>query len=242
MIVFDVDGTLIGGEETDWRSFDDAFAEATGSPFEKGFFNDLPEVTAKAIVHRALAARPQTERDELEGTIRAGYLKRLRAAHALNQHSFLAANGCAELLSQLRASGLPLAIATGDWRETITFKLTAAGVAFEGIPMATSSDYYSRAEIIAGAVKEAGGSLDDAIYIGDGSWDLRACRQLGIPFVGVGRRHELLLSHGAEHVVRDLTPALFWAALRRLSESHAKRETLRALKAVIARLPESGAF
>lgn len=237
MIVFDVDGTLIGGEETDWRSFEAAFAEATGSPFEKGFFTDLPEVTAKAIVHRALAARPQSERDALEVAIRAGYLRRLQAAHALDRHAFIPALGCAELLVQLQASGLPVAIATGDWRESISFKLGAAGVAFTGIPMATSSEYYSRAEIIAAAVKSAGGALSEAIYIGDGPWDLRACRQLGIPFIGVGRRHELLLSHGAEHVVRDLTPAPFWDALRRLAASHVSRETLQVLKVVVARLP-----
>lgn len=54
MIIFDVDGTLIGGERTDWQCFDEAFKEAAGFELTPSFFYSLNEVTAKAIVHQAL--------------------------------------------------------------------------------------------------------------------------------------------------------------------------------------------
>ena len=56
MIVFDADGTLIGGESTDKESFEAAFKEAAGFALEEAFLASLQEVTARAIVHQALGA------------------------------------------------------------------------------------------------------------------------------------------------------------------------------------------
>ena len=43
------------------------------------------------------------------------------------------------------------------------------------------------------------------VYIGDGLWDIRASRSLGIPFIGVGRgeREKMLRAAGAKIVVPD---------------------------------------
>jgi phosphoglycolate phosphatase-like HAD superfamily hydrolase len=210
MIVFDADGTLIGGESTDKESFEAAFKEVAGFALEEAFFASLQEVTAQAIVHQALGAAAPEERRSKERAICEGYLRRLKKAHDGNPASFWAAKGASALLRDLRDKGIPVAIATGDWRETITFKLGAAGIPLDGIPMATSSDFYSRAEIIAAAVVKAGRALHEAIYVGDGLWDLRACRMLGIPFMGVGARRELLRKAGAKYILPSLDPAEFW--------------------------------
>lgn len=218
MIVFDVDGTLIGGETSDWASFEGAFVEAAGFALTSDFFAGLEEVTAQAIVHQALSTLPLPERRAKERAVRDGYLRRLRAAYQNNPRCFPAASGALELLRELIVAKQPVAIATGDWRETISFKLSCAGLDVSTLPMMTSSEHYSRAEIIAAAVSAAGGALHAAIYIGDGLWDLRACRKLGIPFLGVGARIEKLRQAGANHTIADLTPATFWpnvAAARR---------------------------
>ena len=51
------------------------------------------------------------------------------------------------------------------------------------------------------------GEISVAIYVGDGVWDARACRHVGIPFVGigVGSQAEELSKEGAVHVFDDLT-------------------------------------
>jgi phosphoglycolate phosphatase-like HAD superfamily hydrolase len=43
------------------------------------------------------------------------------------------------------------------------------------------------------------------VYFGDGVWDARACRDLRIPFVGIGSgaRAELLRAEGAVAVMAD---------------------------------------
>lgn len=212
MIVFDVDGTLIDGEKADWSSFQSAFEEVAGFVLTPTFFAGIEEVTAQAIVHQALAALPLEERRRKERAIREDFLSRLQAACVLDAAAFRAVQGAVVLLRELQHRGIPVAIATGDWRETITLKLRTAGIAFEDIPLVTSSEFYSRAEIITSAVEKAGGVLQDAIYVGDGLWDLRACKQLGIRFVGVGRRAENLRAAGALHVLADLSPELFWKA------------------------------
>jgi phosphoglycolate phosphatase-like HAD superfamily hydrolase len=206
VIVFDVDGTLIGGEPADWASFDSAFEEVAGFALDRAFFESIDEVTAQAIVHQALADLDPREIRVKELSIQERYLKRLREAHERDPTSFPAVEGAAELLRHFRERGMPIAIATGDWRETISFKLGAAGIPVEGIPLVTSSEFYSRADIISAAIAIAGGKLNEAIYVGDGPWDLRACRKLGIPFVGVGHRVEKLRAAGAAHILAGLDP------------------------------------
>ncbi len=219
MIVFDVDGTLIGGESTDWACFGAAFEEVGGFALTNSFFAGIEEITAQAIVHQALCALPPEERRLKERSVCQGFLRRLKDAHSNDPSSFVAVNGAMALIRELKERGIPIAIATGDWRETICFKLCAAGISFDDIPMVTSSEFYSRAEIIAAAVVKAGGSLDEAIYVGDGLWDLRACEKLGIRFIGIGHRAEKLRDAGAKHVLRDLSPLEFWRVVEVLDES-----------------------
>ena len=217
MIVFDVDGTLVGGERTDWKCFDDAFEEAAGFPFPSGFFERIEEVTARAIVHQALHGYPEDEKRRIEACTCQGFRRRLEEAHREDRNAFPAIHGAASLIEDIQQRGIPLAIATGDWMETITFKLEAAELSVEGIPMVTSSHCYSRAEIIRAAVREAGGRLSHCVYVGDGHWDLRACQKLGIAFIGCGNKKETLEAGGAQHLVESLGRTHFWVAFERIS-------------------------
>jgi phosphoglycolate phosphatase-like HAD superfamily hydrolase len=210
MIVFDVDGTLIGGEATDWASFDAAFEEAAGFALDESFFQGIEEITAQAIVHQALAGLSPDERRSKEREVCDGYLRRLIKAQRSDPATFTACEGVHDLLRDLKEKGVSVAIATGDWRETILFKMQAAEILFDGIPIVTSSEFYSRADIISSAVAQSGGRLAEAIYVGDGLWDLRATKKLGIPFIGVGLKTEKLISAGALNIASNLSPNEFW--------------------------------
>jgi phosphoglycolate phosphatase-like HAD superfamily hydrolase len=217
LIIFDVDGTLVGGESADWASFSAAFKEAAGFAFAPDFFLRIEEITAQAIVHQALVNHTLEEKKAIESAVRCGYLKYLTAAHKNDPCAFSSTPGSIALLEDLKSRQIPLAIATGDWFETITFKLTAASIPFKHLPMATSSDRYSRADIIALAAAKAGVPIDGAIYVGDGAWDFRACKKLGIPFIGVGSKVEKLRQAGATHILPDLTPATFWQTVEKIT-------------------------
>jgi phosphoglycolate phosphatase-like HAD superfamily hydrolase len=210
MIVFDVDGTLIGGEATDWASFDAAFEEVAGFALDEPFLQSIGEITAQAIVHQALAGLSLDERRSKERQVRDGYLRRLIKAQHSDPSTFTACEGVHDLLCDLKEKGVSVAIATGDWRETILFKMQAAGIRFDEFPIVTSSDFYSRADIISASVARSGRKLAEAIYVGDGLWDLRATKKLGIPFIGVGLKSEKLIGAGASHIALNLSPNEFW--------------------------------
>jgi len=210
MIVFDVDGTLLGGESYDWTAFEDAFEEAAGFRLTKEFFSNLEEVTAKAIVHQALPELDEEERTVIEYKTRDGYLSRLQDVFQNDPNSFPAVHGVIELLEEIQNRNIPIAIATGDWRPTITLKLKAAKIPFDHLPLVTSCDHYHRHESIASAIKKAGGTLDNAIYVGDGVWDLKATQKLGIHFIGCGSRRERLRDAGAKHVLDSFAQEEFW--------------------------------
>ena len=145
-----------------------------------------------------------------EERIRAEYLAGLRRAHGADAQAFAPRSGVPELLAHLESQpGVGVAIATGDWLETISFKLGASGLDVSRYPMATSSDRPRRPDIIRLAAQRAGRDLADVVYVGDGVWDLKACQELGVPFIGTGSRPHLLKDAGAQYVLEVLEPQPF---------------------------------
>jgi beta-phosphoglucomutase-like phosphatase (HAD superfamily) len=98
-------------------------------------------VTAQAVVHQAVPNASPEKKTQMVHAVRQGYLQRLQAAHKNDPATFPAAEGALSLLAELKKQGITVAIGTGDWFETSTFKLGAAGIALDNIPMVTSSDF-----------------------------------------------------------------------------------------------------
>ena len=219
LIIFDVDGTLLGGESYDWSAFEAAFLDVTGAPFTEGFFDRITEVTATSIVHTALPDRDEEALRQTILEVAAGYRDRLAVDIRKHPEAFPATQGAVELLAELKTRGYSCAIATGDWKDSIALKLNAAGIPWEELPMATSSDRITRPEIIRLAAARANRSVESAIYVGDGEWDLRATQTLEIPFIGCGKNIERLEAAGAGLVVPDLEPERFFTMLGKLTPS-----------------------
>jgi phosphoglycolate phosphatase-like HAD superfamily hydrolase len=215
LIIFDVDGTLVGGETQDCACFDQAVATVVGLKLDSAFFNSLPEITAQAIAESCVQAAKRELGAGLEERIRDEYLQRLRAAHEQDGDTFPSRNGAQTLLAHLlTVPGINVAIATGCWRATSSFKLAAAGFDVAAYPFATSSETRSRMEIIRLAAQRAGRDLSDAVYVGDGVWDMKASQSLGVPFIGVGRKLEQLKLAGARYWVDDFEPQQFLNTVR----------------------------
>lgn len=134
--------------------------------------------------------------------------------------------------------GCVVAIATGAWEGSARVKLGASGLlSLEPlgggeVAMASGDDAASRPEIVATAARRAMGidgpavgSIGEAVAVcklaaerfggvvcvGDGVWDARAARRLGVGFVGVrvGGDFDRLRAEGARSLLRDYadTPA-----------------------------------
>jgi len=218
LIIFDVDGTLIGGESYDWAAFDDAFKAFSSFNFPSGFFDVVAEVTGQAIVRRALPDLDDQTISRAIETISAGYAARLAVDISAHPEAFDATPGAIDLIGQLTAEGYTCAIATGDWFSSIEQKLNAAKIPWQGLPMATCSDRLTRAEIISLAAERAGRPIPEAIYVGDGAWDFRATQTLNIPFIGCGKNIDRLKAAGARYAVPDLNPDRFFTVLTQLNQ------------------------
>jgi phosphoglycolate phosphatase-like HAD superfamily hydrolase len=211
---------LVGGEAHDWACFEEAIRIVLGFKPTREFFRSLPEITAQAIAEAAVRTANATPGTGLEERIRDEYLRGLRQVYSNDPHAFPPREGVVALLEHLGSIGSRgVAIATGDWRPTSLFKLGAAGIDVSRFPMATSSEASRRTDIIKLAAQQAGRPLSEVVYVGDGIWDLKACCDLGISFVGTGTRLDSLKHAGAKHMIEILEGArlldVAQAAMRR---------------------------
>lgn len=238
--VFDIDGTLTRSSGVDDASFVRTAREVLGLGEISLDWNTYPHSTDDSIAAHLIArargrAATRAEIDAFEQAFlrvlgdeitRAGGIEPMPGAERVHQF--------------VRAAGWVPAVATGCWRGSALRKLAAAGLTVQGMGAAFADDAWPREQIIATAVQRAvelaggpcahggggtngatgslgapaGGAAFDVVYIGDGTWDVRACRANGYRFVGIaeGPRAAALRQEGAgivlanyadEHAVLD---------------------------------------
>lgn len=115
----------------------------------------------------------------------------------LPSHPIKEIKGAAKFVMLLQAEGLLVAFATGGLRGPSRVKLRAAGIPFSDDLLVTASEYLTREEIVSAALQAAmskqATSPTDVVSIGDGLWDVRTAKALGLPFLGVGAGHSARL-------------------------------------------------
>jgi phosphoglycolate phosphatase-like HAD superfamily hydrolase len=204
LIVCDIDGTLTDTNQVDADCFVASLRAVAGIDPGTTDWNQFPEVTDAAIVHELLKDRPASEEAEMEAAIRMDFMTRLAMEAEANPHRFQALPGAAGFVSAAReTTGFDVALGTGGWADSAQIKLQMAEIDASGLALATSSDRTRRTEIIQLAVQRSGRTDLDAVYVGDGLWDLKAARSLGLPFIGIGPDSDRLLAAGADAVYPD---------------------------------------
>lgn len=213
LAIFDIDGTLTHSTHVDDRCYVQAVQDVFGITGFSTQWLDYRFSTDSGILQelleKYLGRRPDAEDRE---RFQQHFLGLLHAAVQEQPELIAEVPGAIRLLPRLQAGGRwQVAIATGTWRRSATFKLEKAGIAADGIPLATANDGLDRVEIIEAAVRQTNAAGNGApgkrVYVGDALWDLRAARRLGIGFLGVavtGDRQRLL-DAGAGHVVTDFS-------------------------------------
>jgi phosphoglycolate phosphatase-like HAD superfamily hydrolase len=133
---------------------------------------------------------------------------------------FAAVEGASQLLFRLAKSAEHrVALATGAWCDSARLKLAGAGLCYDDYPAASSDDAFDRESIIRLSMQRASeryGRCGSTVYVGDGVWDARACRNVGVPFIGVGTdgRASQLSEEGAICVFPDFSDTdLFLSSL-----------------------------
>ena len=202
--VFDIDGTLTRSCAADAAAFADAFEETFGAALPSNDWSTYAHATSAGILEEALLLlRGRGPTREERTAMVATFLSNLREMLPADG---LEVPGAGQVLTWLRDEGHAVALATGAWRQEAELKLAAAGIAFAEIPLATSDDHPDRRVILRTALERCGWrSESDAVYVGDGPWDLRAAQAVGVRFVGVDVRGDGRLGAlGCSRVFHDL--------------------------------------
>lgn len=198
VVVFDVDGTLTLTNQVDGTHFRGAVRTVLPSA-DIHSFSGFTELTDAAILRELHARYSTRDYDAVEAEVQSRFLAALEDATRSEPEAFRPVRGARRIFEAVRREGWIPAIATGGWRPSAILKLSAAEVSFDGIPMATASDEIRRVDIIrkARSLATAGAVPSQVVYVGDGPWDVRACAELQIGFIGV-------LAEGEDRGLRQL--------------------------------------
>ncbi len=224
LVMFDIDGTLTETMKVDEECFVRSFVEVFGFTDIDAEWSHYPHVTDSGIFHAVYASRigrPPTALDV--SRFRRHFIELLAAASS--RTPFAPVAGADRLLSRLaRGASHRVSLATGSWRDSARLKMASAGMCFDDHPAASADDALERESIMELSKQRAdewyGGPFAGTVYVGDGVWDARACRAVGIPFIGIGSgaRAARLSSEGAVRVFRDFSEdGLFLETLDGLS-------------------------
>jgi phosphoglycolate phosphatase-like HAD superfamily hydrolase len=208
LVIFDIDGTLTQTTNADAECFVRSLAEVCGFTDVDTDWSRYRHATDSGIfqeIYEARVGRPPSPMEVSQ--FRRHFVGLLEVASS--EAPFVAVTGVSQLISRLTdSSTLRVALATGAWRDSARLKMASAGLCYDDYPAASSDDASDRESIVRLSMQRAAeryGRLGRAVYVGDGIWDARTCRRLGIPFIGVAMvdRAARLAAEGAVRVFAD---------------------------------------
>jgi phosphoglycolate phosphatase-like HAD superfamily hydrolase len=210
LVLFDIDGTLTHSELLDASIYLQSLSEIFGFADVCSDWSSYQHTTDSGILSEIFQNRLGRAPTASEtSAFRAHFVNAIAAA--ATQMPFREILGARQVLNHL--TGLRcyrVGLATGGWSDSARCKMLSAGMDYDAVPSASADDAISRVSIMQIAINRViaradGRRPDSVVYVGDGIWDARACRELSIPFVGIamGAHAETLLAEGAVEVFPD---------------------------------------
>lgn len=217
LVVFDVDGTLVDSQHHIFNAMSAAFSGAGLQPLPKQAVLQIVGLSLPVAVEvLAPDQTPETHMKILEG-YRQAYLS-ARTADAAPLYP-----GARDCLDRLAGhDGLLLAVATGKARRGLDAMIDIHGLQGRFVSLQTADTNPSKPHpaMLEAALSEAGVNAQDAVMIGDTSFDMEMAQAARVTGFGVSWGYhapELLQKAGAAMIAPDfptLTDAIEdWAAI-----------------------------
>jgi phosphoglycolate phosphatase len=204
LAVFDCDGTLVDGQADVCWAMERAFTRA-GLP--------APEVAAvRRIVGLSLPAAVRALAPDLSEAQNTAVTEFYRTSFRARREEGLLDeplyDGIADLLRGLHGAGWQLAVATGKSDRGLAACLASHGIADLFVSLQTADRHPSKPHpaMLEAALFEAGADRNQAVMIGDTSFDMLMARSIGVAAIGVGWGYHgagELLASGAGRVVES---------------------------------------
>jgi phosphoglycolate phosphatase len=212
LAVFDCDGTLVDGQADVCWAMERAFTRAGLEAPDNQAVRRIVGLSLPAAVRSLAPALSEEQNRAVTEFYRSSF--RARREEGLVDEPLY--DGIADLLRALHADGWSLAVATGKSDRGLAACLATHGIAELFVSLQTADRHPSKPHpaMLEAALFEAGASREEAVMIGDTSFDMLMARSIGVAAIGVGwgyhGAHELIAS-GAASVVE--TAAALAAAL-----------------------------
>jgi HAD superfamily hydrolase (TIGR01509 family) len=189
-VIFDVDGTLVDTNYLHAVTWWEAFRQYGHTVNMAAVHRAIGMGSDKLLDHLLPGDRDHDDDDDVRAAHRVlygVYWTRLRAF-----------DGAVELLRACSERGLKVVLASSaDEREmkALLGALDAEDVITAVTSSADAGQSKPAPDIVQLALERAGVRSDQAVFVGDTVWDVRACQQIGVPCIavltgGIGR-HEL---------------------------------------------------
>lgn len=211
-VIFDIDGTLTNTKKVEDKCFMKAFEQTFGIDIWSQKWESLINVTdwgiTEEIIQREWNRKPKKAEYEL---MISNFVSNLKVEITKDKLQFSEIPRAKDFFYELKEMNeFKLGVATGSWEKSAKLKLESIGITIDGICF-SNSDYHKSREAITKDVieqltKRNKETPEQIIYFGDGVWDYKTCKNLGIEFIGIDIENDGKLSElGAKNVFRDYT-------------------------------------
>jgi phosphoglycolate phosphatase len=212
LAVFDCDGTLVDGQADVCWAMERAFTRAGLPAPDNHAVRRIVGLSLPAAVRNLAPSLSEEQNLAVTEFYRSSFRAR-REEGLLDEPLY---DGIADLLRALHGAGWQLAVATGKSDRGLAACLATHGIADLFVSLQTADRHPSKphAAMLEAALFEAGAQREEAVMIGDTSFDMLMARSIGVSAIGVGWGYhgaQELIASGAGSVVEtaaDLAAAL----------------------------------
>lgn len=205
LMVFDVDGTLVDSQAHIHAAMTRAFESERLTPPPLDRVLSIVGLSLPEAIARLAPERDGTTQARIVAAYKAGYTD-LRAAAIAPLYP-----GARETVTRLAAHPETLlGIATGKSRRGLDHVLSAHGIASHFVTRQVADDHPSKPHpsMLFAALSETGLRPEQAVMIGDTSYDIEMGRAAGMATIGVAWGYhptDTLAAAGAGRIVADFT-------------------------------------
>jgi phosphoglycolate phosphatase len=184
LAIFDCDGTLVDSQHSIVSAMQGAFDIAALNCPERAQILSIVGLSLPQAMARLLPDADRTFHDIMVGHYKSCFFK-MREAGEVHEPLY---DGIAELLDALEAQDWLLAVATGKSDRGLAAVLAHHGLSKRFISLQTADRHPSKPHpsMIEAALRDAGAFAQDAVMIGDTSFDMAMANAAGVPALGVG--------------------------------------------------------
>lgn len=214
LAIFDVDGTLTKTDEVDDICIVKALFESHKITDIDTDWTNYKYVTDSGIALEILTEKLDREPNKRDyDDFKNCFVKNLSDYAGKDKSLFAEISDAGLMLKKLSLEkDWAITLATGCYHESAELKLKQANINIEDYPNATADDGLSREEILQTAIRRSlkyyrQNEFKKIVSIGDGVWDVRTAKNLGLNFIGIGNDESggKLRKEGAEFIIENFT-------------------------------------